>query len=250
MRSVRVTVTLVGSTVAATVPVPADLVDAAALVPVLHHLDDVLVAEAEAAIDRGSREITCCSGCTACCFQMVPVTELEAQFFFELVGELPADQRETVGVRVAQTLLALEAEGLFAEVKQADLLPPSELRAFAVRYFRMQTPCPFLEGDSCSIYEHRPFSCREYLVTSPRRRCERFGEATVERVDLPASLFSYLTRRGRTRWIPLVLALDGADRRPESTTLLPGPEHLAQLLVDRDRTSSDGPNGCVADCPQ
>jgi Fe-S-cluster containining protein len=31
--------------------------------------------------------------------------------------------------------------------------------------------CPFLETDLCGIYEHRPFVCRQYLVTSPKELC-------------------------------------------------------------------------------
>jgi hypothetical protein len=109
--------------------------------------------------------------------------------------------------------------------------------------------CPFLANGFCSIHEHRPLSCREYLVTSPNERCERFGDEPVEKVRLPISLISHLARNVRTRWTPLVLALDRSDRRPEPGQRLAGPEHLSRLLSDRKHTGSSDLDEGVADCP-
>jgi len=246
---VRVSVTSSGDTFATVLAVSADPVHAAALVPALHELDDVLISEAKAATKREGKAITCRVGCTACCDQPVPVTEQEAQFYGEFVDILPADTREAVRERAAATVRALESEGLLPALEQADRLGPREARTLATRYFRMQMPCPFLEGGSCSIYEHRPLSCREYLVTSPSERCEHFGEETVERVPLPVSLISHLTRNVRTPWMPLVLALERSDRHPEPGQCLAGPEHLARLLGEESITGSVGPSKGVADCP-
>ena len=70
----------------------------------------------------------------------------------------------------------------------------------------------------------------EYLVTSARERCDRFGEETVERVPLPFSLFSHLTQNGRPASEPLVLALQRSEQRADREDLLPGVAHLKRLL--------------------
>ena len=40
---------------------------------------------------------------------------------------------------------------------RADYVPPD------LHDFGRETPCPFLVNDACSIYEHRPFVCRNYV---------------------------------------------------------------------------------------
>lgn len=230
MSSVRVTMTSSTGTFATVVVVPSNPVEAMDVIPALHALDDWLVSEAVAAIDREGRRITCRFGCTACCYQMVPVTETEARFLNKIVDSLPADEREVVHSGAAEAVRCLEVGGLLPALGRIDRLSRSELGALAIRYFRMQIPCPFLDGESCSIYGQRPLACREYLVTSPRERCEHFGEEIVERVPLPTSLFSHLTRNGRTRRELLVLSLDRTDHYPGSDRPLPGSVHLARLL--------------------
>ena len=126
----------------------------------------------------------------------------------------------------------LEAAGLLPELGRIDQLSQTDVESLAIRYFRMQVPCPFLDGESCSIYEQRPLSCREYLVTSARERCEQFGKETVERVPLPISLFSHLTQNGRIGSEPLVLALQRSEHRAGREQLLPGVVHLKRLLED------------------
>lgn len=248
MRSVRVTVNSSAGTSATVLAVPADAVHATALVPALHGLDDALLSEAKADVDRQGREITCLCGCTACCYQMVPVTEQEARFFVELVDNLPTSKRDAVRTRATEIVRVLEAEGLLLALEQVDSLTQSECRTLAIRYFRMKMPCPFLEGKSCSIYDQRPLSCREYLVTSPPERCERFGEDAVERVPLPISLFSHLTRTERASGMPLVLAFHQSGRWSGPDQVFPGPEYLARLLGDGRHPKADGPTGGVADC--
>jgi len=242
MTSVRVTVNSPSGTVTAFVAVPSSPVEVAEVVPALHELDDSLVAESVAATDRQHRKITCRFGCTACCYQLVPVSEVEARFLNKLVDSLPRDQSDAVRASAAAVVRDLDAEGHLPEMSRFDRLSHSDLTSLATRYFRMHAPCPFLEGETCSIYEQRPLACREYLVTSPSERCEQFGEETVERVPLPISLFSHLTRNGRIRSEPLVLALQRADRPVDLDYLLPGAVHLKRLLEDdQPRMEGDDP---------
>ncbi|MEA3511073.1 MAG: YkgJ family cysteine cluster protein [Actinomycetota bacterium] len=243
--SVRVTVAASGESLDAVVAVPADPADPAALVPVLQELADALMAEAVAAVDREGLGITCRSGCPACCFQPVPVTEPEARFLVELVGSLPEDQKESVRSRVRETVSALETENLDRTFEQIDRLTQQELEALAARYHRMRMPCPFLSKGMCSIYEQRPLACREYLVTSPAEHCEWLGELPVVRVRPRVSLFTHLTRDSRIPWMLLPYALGHADRAHVPDELLPGPEQLARLLGCDEAHASQ--HGTVAD---
>ena len=97
--------------------------------------------------------------------------------------------------------------------------------------------CPFLEDESCSIYEERPITCREYLVTSPPEYCARVGSEGVRRVRLPLRVFNAVARwqvppqeHFLERWVPLILAPEWADEHPETESARPGPELLTQLF--------------------
>ena len=243
MSEVRVTVRSSRGTFASILTVPASPVEVAAVVPALRALDDSLIAEAVTAVENEGGRISCRLGCAACCYQLVPVTEMEAQFLTKAVDTLPPDQRHAVRARATEAVRTLEAAGLLAEVGRIDTLSQTDVDSMAIRYFRIQVPCPFLDGTSCLIYEQRPLACREYLVTSARERCDRFGEETVERVPLPFSLFSHLTQNGRPASEPLVLALQRSEQRADREDLLPGVAHLKRLLEDGWRTADGGSPG-------
>ena len=243
MSEVRVTVRSSRGTFASILTVPASPVEVAAVVPALRALDDSLIAEAVTAVENEGGRISCRLGCAACCYQLVPVTEMEAQFLTKAVDTLPPDQRHAVRARATEAVRTLEAAGLLAEVGRIDTLSQTDVDSMAIRYFRIQVPCPVLDGTSCLIYEQRPLACREYLVTSARERCDRFGEETVERVPLPFSLFSHLTQNGRPASEPLVLALQRSEQRADREDLLPGVAHLKRLLEDGWRTADGGGPG-------
>lgn len=240
MSKVRVTVRSPSATLALTLAVPPSPVEVACIVPALHALDDSLISDAAAAVEHAGRGITCRRGCTACCFQLVPVTEMEAPFLNRTVDSLPPNQAQAVRARAADAIRILEAADLLSELGRIGQLSQTDVESLAIRYFRVQVPCPFFDGASCSIYEHRPLACREYLVTSERERCERFGEETVDRVPLPISLFSHLTQDGRIGSEPLVLALQRSEHRAGREELLPGAVHLKRLLEGERRMAGGG----------
>jgi len=232
MSEVRVTVRSSSRTSVLILAAPSGPVEVSGIVPALHALDDALISEATAAVERQGRGVACRLDCTACCYQLVPVTEMEAQYLNKIVDRLPADQGQAVRVRAASAVCRLDAAGLLPELGRIDQLAQVEVESLAIRFFRTQVPCPFLDGGSCLIYEQRPLACREYLVTSERERCEQFGEETVQRLPMPVSLFSHVTRNGRIGSEPLVLALQRAEHRADSGHLLPATAHLKLLLED------------------
>ena len=82
---------------------------------------------------------------------------------------------------------------------------------------------PVPGGGVLSIYEERPITCREYLVTSPAENCSRPTPQNIRRVKLLMPVFNAVARwqvapseHFLERWVPLILAHGvgrGAPRR-------------------------------------
>lgn len=79
----------------------------------------------------------CVTGCSACCHISVSLTTMEAQTIGQAIGMPPA--------RPAKVFLATELDDWETE---------------KMRFFG--TPCPFLEGNRCSIYANRPVACKTH----------------------------------------------------------------------------------------
>ncbi len=149
----------------------------------------------------------------------MPVSEAEAVYLAELVAEMPPERQAHVRQRFQDALAAL-GEPLMERMRDTTKFAEiDKRRELGQEYFSRGVPCPFLENESCSIYEHRPMSCREYLVTSPAGNCKTPGPETVRPVDVPVKLSTILYCFGDgagkegTRWVPLVSALEWASAR-------------------------------------
>jgi Fe-S-cluster containining protein len=140
------------------------------ILPALWALDDGFAA---AAIRQNGRPVSCAKGCSACCrIQAVPVTPVEAYALLLLVERLPEPRRTAILTRFAASVARLHAAGL-AEGFLEGRRPVSEedAKAQARQYLDLGLICPFLDHDVCSIYQARPFACREYFVTSANELC-------------------------------------------------------------------------------
>lgn len=78
--------------------------------------------------------IACKAGCSACCHIQVEINEAEARLIGDATGRKPRQ------------------------------LPPGRHTTPAQQLGKQDTPCTFLVQGKCSIYEHRPFVCREMAV--------------------------------------------------------------------------------------
>ncbi len=199
--------------------IPAGAMRPADLLPVLLGLTDAIVAVSADGAQRAGRQVSCGPGCGACCRQVVPISEAEAIYTAELVDAMPPEGRRRVRQRFADAIGALGEPVLALLRDTANLKSQESRRALHAAYFARGVACPFLENESCSIHQHRPAACREYLVTSPPQNCCNPGPDTLEMVWLPVKPSEILYCFGdgigneTTRWMPLVLALEWADSR-------------------------------------
>jgi Fe-S-cluster containining protein len=208
------------------------------LLPLANQLADALVGVAANAVEELGEKISCKAGCGACCRQLVPISEVEARRIAEVVEALPEPRRTQVRERFAEARRRLAESGLLEKLEQRTAWDQEEYRAVGLAYFHQGVACPFLEDESCSVYEDRPVTCREYLVTSPAEFCAKPSADTVRCVQLPMRVLPGLTGFDPVpagavyvRWVPLILAPGWAEAHPDPSPERPGPEWLRELFA-------------------
>jgi Fe-S-cluster containining protein len=227
----KLELTLCDRTIDAHVNIPNGSMRVADLLPILHSFDDAVVGMAADKTQSDGLKISCRAGCGACCRQVVPISEAEAVYIAELVDVMPPERQEVIRARFEQAIAAL-GTALLDRLRDTSKLKELDVRReIGSEYFRKGVPCPFLEDESCSIHPQRPMSCREYLVTSPAENCRQPSAETIRQVHVPVKLSQILYCFGdgagndRTRWVPLVLALEWTQaRRSAPEKLFSGPE--------------------------
>ncbi|MGC9972387.1 MAG: YkgJ family cysteine cluster protein [Bryobacteraceae bacterium] len=210
----KLELTLCDRTIEAEVPIPNQSMRVADLLPVLLSFDNAVVGMAADKSESEGLKISCREGCGACCRQLVPISDAEAVYLAELVAALPPERQARVRERFREALAAL-GESLVERLRDtSEFKDLAQRRELGEEYFRRGVACPFLEEERCTIYPHRPMTCREYLVTSPAENCQKPSPETVRPVPIPIKLSQILYQFGDgvgnqpTRWIPLVLALE------------------------------------------
>jgi Fe-S-cluster containining protein len=219
------------------ITVPTAPIRAVDLLPILMSFDSAIVGAYEKETVRQGKAISCKKGCGACCRQLVPISEIEAQYLTELVADMPPERRDRVVARFRQAREELDQRGMRERLLQAvNFTAPEQWRPMVLDYFACGVPCPFLEEESCSIHLVRPLICREYTVTSPPERCADPAQQDIQGIAIPIHL-SNLVRRfadgeGNSpyRWLPLVLALNWTPQESEPMPRLPGPQMLEDFL--------------------
>jgi Fe-S-cluster containining protein len=151
--------------------------------------------EAEANIDRvraAGKEISCKAGCGACCRQIVAISAVEAKAISDLVASMPAERQAVIRERFRDGIRKLEAAGLLDPSEPAGNRYPvarecgsiqATMNDLGRRYVQQQIACPFLENESCGIYDARPAVCRQYHVTSPAENCAQVYEVPIDRLE-------------------------------------------------------------------
>ncbi len=207
------------------------------LLPLARTLSDSVVAATVNAVESTGAAISCKAGCGACCRNLVAISEVEARRIAAVIHSMPESRRSVVRERFAAARQRLEQSGLLSRLQDRDRLTDDEYLVLCTEYFALQIACPLLEDESCSIYNERPITCREYLVVSPPENCSHPTAETVQRVNIPLPVFNAVARWQMPsgehlleRWVPLILAPEWAATHPDDIPPKPGVELLRELL--------------------
>jgi Fe-S-cluster containining protein len=218
--------------------VPAGPCAPARLLPSLRPLAEALL---DVAVSRARSEglsVSCAKGCGACCRQLVPISPTEAREIARLVDGLPEPRRTAIRDRFAKARQALAGAGLLPRLLDPEGFPDATVKALGLDYFRLGIACPFLEEEACSIYEDRPLSCREYLVSSAAEHCARPEAREIRTIEPASKVWVALARldedpaRRFIPWVPLSLAPEWSQSHPEEPATRTGPE-LLRLFFQR-----------------
>lgn len=159
--------------------IPATAVKPQRMLPVFQKLTNEIVARGIQRSAEAGKPISCKAACGACCRQPLLISEAEAFNLAALVESMPEERRDRIKQRFAdgrEHFEKLDWFNRFDDMSERGKGGASEqLRrdfiSLLTEYIAQNIPCPFLEDESCSIYEDRPLVCREYLVTSPSENC-------------------------------------------------------------------------------
>lgn len=226
--------------------VPAGPVKIRELLPVMRKLTNGLVQIAEDATAEAGKPISCTKGCGECCRMAVPVTLPEAYRLREVIEAMPEPRQSAVRERFAAAVAHFRAKGLLDRVFQHASDEEEEKQQMRVleAYQTEHIACPFLEEESCSIYEERPLICRQFLVTSPAANCANIDGRGIERLPIVARpsdaliIAEHGDRPGRPGAIPLIRLLEYTEANPEAAEEKPGPQWMQiYLKALKERTS-------------
>jgi len=232
----QVDLQVAGTRVQFALTVPTAPVSPGAILPVFQTLSEAIQADVASGLEEEGKRISCRAGCGACCRQLVPITKIEARYLAELVDSMPEPRQSEIRSRFAEVIRRLEEAGILETLRHPEWVLPETKEKLGLTYFGLGIPCPFLENESCSIYENRPLVCREYLVTSPPEHCANPAGKLVEGVKLLVGMSGFLARfaesapPGPGSGVVLPLALEWAASHPDESPARPGPEWVERLF--------------------
>ncbi|MCP9455652.1 MAG: YkgJ family cysteine cluster protein [Nitrospira sp.] len=243
------------------VDVPTAFVPVTAIIPLLRRLGE----EAQRLeTTRSAEEGRCCSctkGCAACCRMLVPLSPPEAFRLMEVIRLLPIEQQDRIVARLEQSKSLLRSHGIWQRLLDVGAserpLNDDELAPLNEAYYSLRMPCPFLEDETCSIYNERPSACRELLVTSPPDYCQDMANNPVDALPAPIRVSTVLgllwgeLTGTPPRMIPLPILRDWVEHhRPDRERTWQGVFLLEAALDKIWRFLSQDRNGAPTESPQ
>ncbi len=205
-----------------------------AMLPLFQALSDKFSSIGVQVAERSGRTLSCKAGCSACCRQPIPLSEIEVYYIAQLVKAMPEPRRSEVKNRFQRIATSLHENGWYEKFELCE--NEQAFEALIFEYMSQVIPCPFLEADACSIYAQRPLICREYMVTSPAAFCSEPDREAIARIELPASATHGACRVGRSKnlWRKnfqiMSFALLWAGQYPEPFTEKTGEEWLREFF--------------------
>jgi len=160
--------------------------------PLAWALSDTIVNEACRSVEQAGEKISCTHSCGACCRNLVAISQIEARHISDIVAAFP--EHSIFQERFQHAHQQLSDAGYLEKLQNFESWSSDDYKFMVGSYFSLGIPCPFLEDVSCSIYEDRPITCREFLVTLPPEFCGKLGSSGVRQVNLPLCLFNAVAR--------------------------------------------------------
>ncbi|MEZ6032896.1 MAG: YkgJ family cysteine cluster protein [Planctomycetaceae bacterium] len=232
-------INVAGEKVQFTVPVPSGPVTWDDILPFMRALVKVGSDISQEYFAERGKPVSCKAGCGICCRQRVPLAEFEAHRLRRLVDAMPEPRRSEIIARFQAVEERVREARDTIRLDAVDGDTPLSLKEMAQRagaYFRLMIPCPFLENESCSIYDERPLKCREYLVTSPAENCAEPSRLPVVGLPLPlevsmATLFlDQDPQDSGIRWVPLDEMMSWTDSHTPAPPSRSGSELLHEFM--------------------
>lgn len=232
--------------------IPAKPVKPQRMLPVFQKITNEIVARGVERTEAAGKAISCKAGCGACCRQPLLISEAEAFNLAELVESMPEPRRGTIRKRFADGVAHFAGLKWFERFdefsREAQAGPSEELGkkfvALLTEYIDQRIPCPFLEKESCSIYESRPLICREYLVTSPAENCSNPRPTNIEKIPISgeaSKAFAALCKTSNSKdpaSLLLIRLLEFAEMHDDNFEARIGPawaDDFFRLLTNRKK---------------
>lgn len=124
--------------------------------------------------------VSCHRGCSACCSQLVfDVTAVEVE---DLGRHLRRNGREEEVLDPLRQRRDRYDQVRLAHPRDVGESHDDWTERIALRFWSLDSPCVFLDDDgACSVFEHRPQSCRRFFVHGPAELCTPQDAAKPER---------------------------------------------------------------------
>ena len=175
-----------------------------------------------------------------CCRQAIPLAEIEVYQIAKLVEDLPEPRRTRIKQKFAEACQQLEKIDWLARLEKvfgsSATAKKEEIQNLALEYFAQNVACPFLEDESCSIYQNRPLSCREFLVTSPAENCRNPSPENIRHVEMKFKVTNVVQKLWKTKNLPnadvvtMIYALEWSKKHPDKFGKKRGDEWLREFL--------------------
>jgi Fe-S-cluster containining protein len=165
------------------------------MVPMARSLSDRIVNAVEKQLSRNGKTISCCKGCSYCCYYIVTVLSAEAFLIRDEIMALSPAERKGILQNFLNVIERIHSVKIPAyDVKTTDDDPmKNRIENLADWHKELNMPCAFLIDNVCAMYEQRPLICRECLTISEPATCKNDSQVAPESVELPVSITKVFT---------------------------------------------------------
>lgn len=147
------------------------------LVPIARSLSNTLNELTEQKVRSTGHNIPCCKGCSVCCHDLALLSVPEALYLVEEMHRIVPDDTHRQIIRYSTQVIRLVQQQLRQRQQTwetTEMVNNRQQTNLADWYTDQRIACPFLHENSCCIYQHRPFTCRDMLIVGTDGPC-KFG---------------------------------------------------------------------------